>query len=26
VWTGSALATNGLIHDEVLSLAKRDQA
>jgi histidinol-phosphatase len=26
VWTGSALATNGLIHDEVLSFAKRDQA
>ena len=26
VWSGSALATNGLIHDEVLSLAKRDQA
>ena len=26
VWTGSALATNGLIHDDVLSLAKRDQA
>jgi histidinol-phosphatase len=26
VRSGSALATNGLIHDEVLSLAKRDQA
>jgi histidinol-phosphatase len=26
VWTGSALATNGLIHDEVLSLTKKDQA
>jgi histidinol-phosphatase len=26
VWSGSALATNGLIHDEVLSLAKRNQA
>jgi len=26
VWSGSALATNGLIHDEVLSLTKRDEA
>jgi histidinol-phosphatase len=26
VWTGSALATNGIIHDEVLSLTKKDQA
>jgi len=26
IWTGSALATNGLIHDEVLNLAKKDQA
>jgi histidinol-phosphatase len=25
VWSGSALASNGLIHDEVLSLAKRNQ-
>ncbi len=26
VWTGSALATNGLIHDEVLSLTTKDKA
>jgi histidinol-phosphatase len=26
VWSGSALATNGLIHDEVLSLTTKDQA
>ena len=26
VWSGSALATNGLIHDEVLSVTKRDEA
>ena len=26
VWTGSALATNGLMHDEVLSLVKTDKA
>ena len=26
VWSGSALATNGLIHDEVLDFTKRDEA
>jgi histidinol-phosphatase len=26
VWSGSALATNGLIHDEVLSLTKKNKA
>ena len=26
VWTGSGLATNGLIHDEVLSLTTKDKA
>ena len=26
VWSGSALATNGLIHDEVLSLTKKNNA
>jgi histidinol-phosphatase len=26
IWTGSALATNGLLHDEILSLVQKDQA
>jgi histidinol-phosphatase len=26
IWTGSALATNGLLHDEVLGIVQKDQA
>ena len=26
IWTGSALATNGLLHDEVLSIVRKDPA
>jgi histidinol-phosphatase len=26
IWTGNALATNGLLHDEVLSIVQKDQA
>jgi histidinol-phosphatase len=26
IWTGSALATNGLLHDEVLGIVQKDKA